>query len=808
MSKLVDKERLAKLAKSLDDRAKAAVAAEATRADAAEKAIDAKADQNAAAIAAINNEETGILKQAKDYADEKDGELNNKINAKVAQTDYDAKMLLLDKKDSDQQADILALQNAVDSLEEKMGDKDMAGIQEAIDDFKTEQQGVDSAQDQKVAALEEALNGNGEDVPGLIAEVGAIEGRLDNEGGLVDRIEAVEDFVAAQPAKDEALQGEIDAVEGRMDAVEEFVEDHDHSVMEGKIAALEELHKENGAVDQKVAAVQQAVEDLQSEFDTFEQTQASKDQEQNTAIAAKVAQADYNAKVQELEDEDTRLNQAIVDEAARAAAAEKANADAILAINNADTGILAQAKAHAQGLVDGEKGLREQADAALDNRLTAIENSVGEGGALEGKVAANEAKLAGLEEGCDTVQAAINKAEADAKDYADQQITALVDSAPDAMNTLNELAAAINAHGTEYEAYVATVSQNIATAKQEAINDAAGKDAALKTELQAEIDADVKVEADRAKAEEADIRADFAAADTALKQELQGEIDADVKVEKERAEVAEEALADRLDVLEGEGEGSVAKAIEDAVKVEENRALAQEAAIRSEFATADQGLSQRLSDVESLVGIGGDGQQNALQVLQGEIDAVEEDVQDLKDADIVLQGNIDKKVEQTAYDTKVQALEGADAALANRIKVFEANGDLDVAALKARVDEAEGDIDDLEAFVAGHNHDQMIADIAANAKAIEDNRKACQDEMAQEVLDRNTAIADALETYSTTEEMKAILGNVVSSLALTMENDKVVLRLGGKEGIAVTEVSLDMATDDDINEIITGLDAE
>ena len=800
MSKLVDKERLAKLAKSLDDRAKAAVAAEATRADAAEKAIDAKADQNAAAIAAINNEETGILKQAKDYADEKDGELNNKINAKVAQTDYDAKMLLLDKKDSDQQADILALQNAVDSLEEKMGDKDMAGIQEAIDDFKTEQQGVDSAQDQKVAALEEALNGNGEDVPGLIAEVGAIEGRLDNEGGLVDRIEAVEDFVAAQPAKDEALQGEIDAVEGRMDAVEEFVEDHDHSVMEGKIAALEELHKENGAVDQKVAAVQQAVEDLQSEFDTFEQTQASKDQEQNTAIAAKVAQADYNAKVQELEDEDTRLNQAIVDEAARAAAAEKANADAILAINNADTGILAQAKAHAQGLVDGEKGLREQADAALDNRLTAIENSVGEGGALEGKVAANEAKLAGLEEGCDTVQAAINKAEADAKDYADQQITALVDSAPDAMNTLNELAAAINAHGTEYEAYVATVSQNIATAKQEAINDAAGKDAALKTELQAEIDADVKVEADRAKAEEADIRADFAAADTALKQELQGEIDADVKVEKERAEVAEEALADRLDVLEGEGEGSVAKAIEDAVKVEENRALAQEAAIRSEFATADQGLSQRLSDVESLVGIGGDGQQNALQVLQGEIDAVEEDVQDLKDADIVLQGNIDKKVEQTAYDTKVQALEGADTVLGNRIAVFEAGGGQDVAAKEVRLAAAEGEIDTLQAFMNGHSHKAMEADIAANANAIENEVK--------EGGARDIAIAAALEDYSTTDEMKALVGNVVNSLALTMENDQVVLKLGGVDGIALTSVHLDMATDDDIDTIIAGLDAE
>ena len=69
MSKLVDKERLAKLAKALDERAKAAVAAEKERALAAEQAIEAKADANAADIAAINNAETGILKQAKDYAD-------------------------------------------------------------------------------------------------------------------------------------------------------------------------------------------------------------------------------------------------------------------------------------------------------------------------------------------------------------------------------------------------------------------------------------------------------------------------------------------------------------------------------------------------------------------------------------------------------------------------------------------------------------------------------------------------------------------------------------------------------------------
>ena len=68
MSKLVDKEKLAQLAQALDARAKAAVKAEEERALVAEQAIEDKADANAAAIAAINNKETGLLAQAKSHA--------------------------------------------------------------------------------------------------------------------------------------------------------------------------------------------------------------------------------------------------------------------------------------------------------------------------------------------------------------------------------------------------------------------------------------------------------------------------------------------------------------------------------------------------------------------------------------------------------------------------------------------------------------------------------------------------------------------------------------------------------------------
>ena len=54
--------------------------------------------------------------------------------------------------------------------------------------------------------------------------------------------------------------------------------------------------------------------------------------------------------------------------------------------------------------------------------------------------------------------------------------------------------------------------------------------------------------------------------------------------------------------------------------------------------------------------------------------------------------------------------------------------------------------------------------------------------------------------------MKVMLGNIVNSLALSFEDNKMMLKLGGAEGITIHETSLDMATDDDIDARIKGLD--
>ena len=61
-----------------------------------------------------------------------------------------------------------------------------------------------------------------------------------------------------------------------------------------------------------------------------------------------------------------------------------------------------------------------------------------------------------------TINTAITTAKTDAQSYADQKIAALVDSAPDALNTLNELASAITDHQEIYDAYVTEIDAKLA----------------------------------------------------------------------------------------------------------------------------------------------------------------------------------------------------------------------------------------------------------------------------------------------------------------------------------------------------------
>ena len=624
MSKLVDKERLAKLAKALDDRAKAAVAAENERALAAEQAIEAKADANAAAIAAINNAETGLLKQAKDYADG------------VGNTE---------KERAEEQEGLLA--GRLETLEGIIGGNAEGALGDVIADVAD-----------NTAAIAK-LNGGAED-EGSVAKAVADAVKVEKERaegveeGFESRIAANEAFVSAQPAVDKA--------------------------QDDRLALLEEMMGLGGAEGDKTA-----IEALQEDI------QAAQD-------AADAAQADVDAVEQRLD-------------------AEGGLVDRIEA-NEANI-------ARLDGAVDVEGSVKKHIKDAIDEVNGAAET-------LEGRVAANEEFVAGYAAKEAKVRedfaAADAQVLADAKKHADDAITALVDSAPDAMNTLNELAADINANQGVYDAYVAEHAAAMTK---------------MKEDLQAEIDADVKVVNDALNAE---------------KERVAG-----VEAGFEARIAANEAFVAAQPAVDAEQDRRI-KALEDANA--EGGAMADAVKAAQDAADAAQTAA--------------DNAQAAAEAAQGEVDAVE--------------------LRVDALEAKVgHDVEGENPATGLFLEVDEAKA----AAKKAQdeVDAAEGRLDALEGFVEAHDHSAMQQGIA-------DNKAAIEAEVGKdgEQGNRDKAIAAALEAYSTTEEMKQVIGNVVNSLALTMENDQVVLKLGGVDGIALTSVSLDMATDADIDAIVAGLD--
>ena len=608
MSKLVDKEKLAKLAKALDDRAKAAVAAEKERALAAEQAIEAKADANAAAIAAINNEETGLLKQAKDYAD-------GVGNA--------------EKERAEEQEGLLA--DRIETLEGIVGGEAEGAFGE-----------VKEAVAENTAAIAK-LNGGAEE-EGSVAKAVADAVKVEKdraegvEAGFEQRIVANEAFVAAQPA--------IDAEQDRRLGVLEA----DAPV---KQAAIE--------------AAQKAADDAQS--------------------AADAAQADVDAVEERLDAEGGLVDRI---------EANEANIARLDGADNVEGSVKKQIK-------DAIDAVNQAADGLAD-RVEAVENF------RDVTYPAAEAKVR------EDFAAADAQVLADAKKYADEEITKLVDSAPDAMNTLNELAAAINANKGVYDAYVAEHAAAMTK---------------MKEDLQAEIDADVKAVVDA--------------------QKLVNDAQAETNEDFEARIAANEAFVAAQPAIDAEQDRRI-KALEDANA--EGGAVAEAVQAAQDAADAAQDAA--------------DAAQGAADAAQADVDAVEKRLDD--------EGGL------------VDRLEAAEAFVAAQPAVDEAQ--------QEAIDDLVGRMEAMEAFEEAHSHEAMEQGIADNKAAIE-----------KEVEDRDAAIEEALKVYSTTEEMKQVIGNVVNSLALTMENDQVVLKLGGVDGIQLASVSLDMATDDDIDAIIAGLDA-
>lgn len=527
--------------------------------------------------------------------------------------------------------------------------------------------------------------------------------------------------------------------------------------------------------DEKDAAMKQVLDAKDQELDQAIKNEASRADAAEKANAAAISDEVSRAQAEEADIRtdfaaadtalDTKLSKAVADEKDRAEGVEAGHNTRIGALETfktnqetkngqLDNAIDANAQAIAKEITD-----RQNADSALDARLVLVEGSIGEGGNIEKRIDDAESRLDVIE---GTGEGSIKKAVAD-----------LVNGAPEAMDTLKELADEIAANEGVYEAYVAQHATAMAN---------------MKKDLQDEIDADVKVVADelakqkdaaqqgtlaaKIAANAADIEAHETAVTNAMNTEsarVNKKIADDIAAES-ALRVAEEQRIEGLLETEVNRAKGAEKDLDDRIKANETFVAAQPA--------IDEAQDDRLEALEAKF----TGDQS--------VDAKIQAVQNNLNAHVTAANS-----KNDSQDNAIQAAQDAADAAQAAIDVVEAQLDGENG-LVDRLEAAEGDIDALQTFANA----QPGKDSAQDAKI-----KANADAIAKEIEDRATAITNALKPYSTTEQVKGLLGNVVNSLALTMDGNKMMLKLGGVDGITIHETSLDMATDDDIDAIINGL---
>ena len=344
-----------------------------------------------------------------------------------------------------------------------------------------------------------------------------------------------------------------------------------------------------------------------------------------------------------------------------------------------------------------------------------------------------------------------------AKAYADKAISDLVDSAPEDRNTLNKLSEAIKANKDVYDGYVTTV--NTALAKK--VDKVEGS--RLITDKEAKEFA--------AKAEAADVTKALETAKTFTTDEI-------AKVNS-----ANTALGGRVGSLEtlvgkaAEGENPATGLVKNVADLQAKN-VSQDTAIEGAQSTADSAVSaaaaaQKQADKGVTDAATAQAGVDALKTQLGAAgtSGISKDVKDNKAA--------------------IDAINNAETGILAQGKKY-----------------TDGKIDEVNTKVTANN--TAITKEQDRAKKAE---KANADALAKlnGTVDTEGSVAksisDALADYSNTANMKAFVASVVNTLALSMEDDKVKLKLGGVDGVTLTETSLDLCTDADIEEIITGLDA-
>lgn len=301
-------------------------------------------------------------------------------------------------------------------------------------------------------------------VTGLVSDVAELDGRLDTlEGGSGVVGSVAKSLADAKAYTDQKVSALVDSAPEVLDTLNELA------------AALGDDPAFATTIAGQIGSVSGAVSSVAGDLATETSARESADTFISGAVTGVVA--DLANETSAREAADTFISGAVTGVVADLALETSNREAADTFISGAVTGVVADlanetsareaADTFISGAVTGvvadlatETSAREAADTALENDVDYVS------GVVTGAVA-DIASLGGrldVVEGGSGVVGSIAKSLADSKAYTDQKVSALVDSAPEVLDTLNELAAALGddpAFATTIAGQIGTVSGNV-----------------------------------------------------------------------------------------------------------------------------------------------------------------------------------------------------------------------------------------------------------------------------------------------------------------------------------------------------------
>ena len=677
---------------------------------------------------------------------------NIQINS-AALTDATANVNGLAERLTQAEKDIDQAEKDIDALEGKVGDANSGLIKQVADLEKANEAGGEVAN-----AIKEAKDAANAAAAAVVTEQSRAEGeeaklagRLDvvqgtGDGSIAKALEDAKKYakeqadgkdaaIAAAKSAADAAQADVDTLEG---VVGSATDGTDANTVFGKIAKAQ-AQADKGVSN--AAAEKTRAEAAEKTLDDKIKAEAQARENADNALDSKLT-----AEIERAQGAESALDTRVT---ANKAAIDKLNGsvDTVGSVANAVKKEETRAIAIEQGLrtdVDANKAaietLNGDGEGSVNKKIeTAIAEVNTAAGNLENRVKANE----------DAIAVINGTGEGSIKDA----VAKLVNGAPEAMDTLKELADSIIKHQTAYDAYVAQVAKDIAAAKQAAITeagknadtkdtalhntitteiatakseaisaaatDATNKDAALETKLQANIDKKVdKTTYDAKVAELAQADADNLAAakkyaddedakiEAILGHKAEGDLTATglcadvaantaaIAKEAEDRASADQALSDRIAKFEGNGTGSVAaqvQAVKDALDT-----------FKEEQASKDESQDANIT-----------ANKDAIDAAKGRLDIAEGKLN-------VIQGEGEGSIKKAVADAKSEIKNVTDG-LSTRVTALEATVNTATTELKDRMTAAETNIDNLQADMTAVQGD--INGINTNITTIQNTLK-------------------------------------------------------------------------------------